>query len=135
MNPAMAPDDQPAAGAVTDGSGIAVPLRILAVLLALVIAFVAGAIIAGASDNTSLPTCHAVNHGQATLPSSGDCFDGSSRRADAGLGFAIASGVAAAAALLFSIMLAATGRRGLLFLILCGASLVFVGLEIAVIHI
>jgi hypothetical protein len=105
------------------------------VLLALVIAFAAGAIIAGAADNTSLPTCHDVNHGEAQPSSSGECFDGSSRRANAGLGFAIAGGVAAAAALILSIILAATGRRGRLFLILCAAAVVLLGLEIAVIHI
>jgi len=131
----LASKDQTTADARSDGAGVSVPLRILAILLALVIAFVAGAIIAGASDNTSLPTCHDVNHGQATLPSSGNCFDGSSRRADAGLGFAIAGGISAAAALVLSIMLAATGRRGRLFLILCAVALVFVGLEIAVIRI
>jgi hypothetical protein len=114
---------------------MAVPLRILAVLLALVIAFAAGAIIAGASDNTSLPTCHDVTHGKAEPSSNGDCFDGSKRRADAGLGFAIAGGVAAAAALVLSIMVAVTGRRGRLFLILCAAALVLIGLEIAVIRI
>jgi hypothetical protein len=114
---------------------MAVPLRILAVLLALVIAFVAGAIIAGASDNTSLPTCHDVTHGKAEPASNGDCFDGSARRADAGLGFAIGGGIFAAAALIVSIIVAATGRRGRLLLILCAASLVFVGLEIAVIHV
>ena len=114
---------------------MAPPLRILAVLLALVIAFAAGAIIAGASDNTSLPTCHDVNHGKAEPSSSGDCFDGSSHRADAGLAFAIAGGVAAAAALMLAIILAATGRRGRLFLILCGAAVVLMGLEIAVVHI
>jgi hypothetical protein len=112
-----------------------VPTRVLAVLLALVIAFVAGAITAGAADNTSMPTCHDVAHGKAEPSSNGDCFDGSKRRADAGLGFAIAGGVAAAAALVLSIVVAATGRRGRLLLILCAASLVFVGLEIAVIHI
>ena len=90
---------------------MAVPLRILAVLLALVIAFAAGAIIAGASDNTSLPTCHDVTHGKAETSSNGDCFDRSKRRADAGLGFAIAGGVAAAAALVLSIMLAATVKK------------------------
>jgi hypothetical protein len=131
----MAPDDQPAAGPGDESSGTAVPLRILAVILALVIAFAASAIIAGASDNTSLPTCRDVNHGKAAPSSNGDCFDGSSRRADAGLGFAIAGGVAAAAALVLSIILAATGRRGLPFLILCGAAVLFIGLEIAVIHI
>jgi hypothetical protein len=114
---------------------MAVPLRILAVLLALVIAFAAGAIIAGAADNTSLPTCHDVAHGEAAPSSNGDCFDGSSRRAKAGLGFAIAGGVVAAAALILSIVLAATGRRGRTFLILCAAAAVLMGLEIAVIHI
>ena len=114
---------------------MAVPLRILAVLLALVIAFVAGAIIAGAADNTSLPTCHDVTHGKAQPSSNGDCFDGSKRRADAGLGFAIAGGIFAAGALIVSIIVAATGRRGRLLLILCAASLVSVGLEIAVIHV
>jgi hypothetical protein len=114
---------------------MAVPLRILAVLLALVIAFAAGAIIAGAADNTSLPTCHDVNHGKAQPSSNGECFDGSSRRADAGLGFAITGGVAAAAALILSIVLAATGRRGRLFLILCGAAVLLMGLEIAVIRV
>jgi len=110
-------------------------MRILAVLLALVIAFVAGLIIAGASDNASLPTCHDVAHGKAQPSSNGDCFDGSTRRADAGLGFAIVGGVAAAAALVLSIVVAATGRRGRLLLILCAVSLVFVGVEIAVIRI
>ena len=114
---------------------MAVPMRILAVLLALVIAFVAGAIIAGASDNTSLPTCHDVAHGTAKPSANGDCFNGSKRRADAGLGFAIAGGIAAAAALLLSVVIAATGRRGRLFLILCATSLVFIGLEIAVLRI
>jgi len=114
---------------------MAVPLRILAVLLALVIAFAAGAIIAGASDNTSLPTCHDVTHGKAEPSSNGDCFDGSKRRADASLGLAIAGGIAAAAALLLSIVLAATGRRGRLFLTLCAAALLLIGLEIAVIRI
>jgi hypothetical protein len=112
-----------------------VPLRILAVLLALVIAFAAGAIIAGAADNTSLPTCHDVTHGKAEPSSNGDCFDGSSRRANAGVAFAIAGGVAAAAALVLSIVIAATGRRGRLFLILSALALIFVGLEIAVIRI
>jgi len=131
----MASEDPTTADPRKDGAGVAVPLRILAILLALVIAFVAGAIIAGASDNTSLPTCYDVNHGKAEPSSNGDCFDGSSRRADAGLGFAIAGGISAAAALVLSIVLAATGRRGRLFLILCAAALVFVGLEIAVIRI
>jgi hypothetical protein len=131
----MAADDQPAEGPGGERRGIAVPLRILAVLLALVIALAAAAIIAGASDNTSLPTCRDVNHGTAAPSSNGDCFDGSSKRADASLGFAIAGGVAAAVALLLSIMLAATGRRGRLFLIMCAAAVVFIGLEIAVIHI
>jgi len=76
-----------------------------------------------------------VNHGTAAASSNGDCFDGSSRRAKAGLGFAIAGGVVAAAALILSIILAATGRRGRIFLILCGAAVLFMGLEIAVIHI
>ena len=113
---------------------MAVPLRILAVILALIIAFAAGAIIAGASDNTSLPTCRDVNHGKAAPSSNGDCFDGSARRAKVGLGFAIAAGVAAAAALILSIVLAATGRRGRIFLILCGAAVLLIGLEIAVIQ-
>ena len=110
-------------------------MRILAVLLALVIAFIAGAVIAGAFDNTSIPTCHDVAHGKAAPSDSGDCFDGSKRRADAGLGIAIAGGVSAAAALLLSIVIAVTGRRGRLFLVLCAASLALIGLEIAVIHI
>ena len=38
-------------------------------------------------------------------------------------------------ALVLSIVLAVTGRRGSLFLILCGAALIFVGLEVAVIRI
>ena len=76
-----------------------------------------------------------MNHGTAAPSSNGDCFDGSGRRAKAGLGFAIAGGVAAAAALILSIILAATGRRGRIFLILCGAAVLFMGLEIAVIHI
>ena len=114
---------------------MAVPLRILAVLLALVIAFAAAAIIAGAGDNTSLPTCHDVNSGKAAPSSNGDCFDGSKRRADAGLGFAIAGGIAAAAALLLSIVVAATGRRGRILLVLCAAALALMGLEIAVIRI
>jgi hypothetical protein len=130
----MAPDDQPAA-APASASRIGTPVRILAVILALVIAFAAGAIIAGANDNTSVPTCHDVNHGNAQASSNGDCFDGSSRRADAGLGLAIAAGVAAAAALLLSIVLAVTGRRGPLFLILCGTAVLFIGLVIAVIQI
>jgi ABC-type nitrate/sulfonate/bicarbonate transport system permease component len=122
--------------APANGNGkIGVPLRIGAVILALAITFFSGAIIAGASDNTSLPTCHDVNHGTAQLPASGDCFKGSTRRADAGLGFAIAGGVAAAVALVLSIIVAATGRRGREFLIACGAALVLTLVEIAVIHI
>jgi hypothetical protein len=124
-----------AKGGANGNGGIAVPLRVGAVILALVIAFFSGAIIAGASDNTSLPTCHDVNHGKATLPSSGNCFKGSTRRADVGLGFAIAGGIAAAAALVLSIMLAATGRRGREFLIACGAAVALTLLEVAVIHI
>ena len=131
----MAAEQQPATEAPDAGGGIPGPLRILAVLLALILAFAAGAFIAGASDNTTLPTCHDVNHGKAAPSSNGDCFDGSSRRADAGLGFAIAAGIAAAAALVLSIVLAVTGRRGRLFLILCGAALIFAGLEVAVIRI
>lgn len=76
-----------------------------------------------------------MNHGKAAPSSNGDCFDGSSRRAKVGLGFAIAGGVAAAVALILSIMLAATGRRGVPFLILCGAAVLLMGLEIAVIQI
>jgi hypothetical protein len=130
----MAPEDQRARDA-SRGSPTGSPLRILAVILALVIAFAAGAIIAGAADNTSIPTCRDVNHGNAEPASSGDCFDGSSRRADAGLGLAIAAGVAAVAALLLSILLAVTGRRGGLFLILCGAAVLLMGVVIAVIQI
>jgi hypothetical protein len=117
-----------------DERRVAVPLRILAVVVAIALAFVAGAIIAGASDNTSIPTCHDVNHGKAKPSSNGDCFQGSTRRADAGLAFAIAGGVSAAAALILSIMLAATGRRGRLYLIACVATLVCIGLVVAVIH-
>jgi len=119
----------------TGNGKITVPLRIGAVILAIVIAFFAAAIVAGASDNTSLPTCHDVNHGKAQPSSSGDCFRGSSKRATAGLVFAIAGGIAAAAALVLSIVLAATGRRGREFLIACGATVVLALLEIAVIHI
>jgi hypothetical protein len=48
--------------------------------------------------------------------------------------FAVAGGISAAAALVLSIVLAATGRRGRLYLIACAATLVLIGLEIAVIH-
>jgi hypothetical protein len=134
----MPPETEPATEVqpptAADDRRVGVPLRIVAVIAALVLAFFAAAIIAGATDNTSLPTCHDVNHGQARPSSNGDCFDGSSRRADAGLVAAIAGGICAAAALVLSVILAATGRRAQLFLILFVASLVFIGLEIAVIH-
>ena len=118
-----------------DSQKTGVPLRILAVVVALVLAALSAAIIAGASDNTSLPTCHDVNHGEAQPSSNGDCFDGSSKRADAGLVFAIAGGVAEAVALVLSIVLAATGRRGQLFMIFAGAGVVLMLLEVAVVHI
>ena len=114
---------------------MAVPLRILAVMLALVVALAAGAIIAGASDNTSLPTCRDVNHGTAAPSANGDCFDGSKHRAEAGLGVSIAAGLAALGALIVSILVAATGRRGVLLLVLCGAAVLLIGLTIAVVHI
>jgi hypothetical protein len=110
------------------------PIRILAVIVALLLAATCGALIAGASDNTSLPTCHQVSHGEAKLGSNGDCFDGSSRRADAGLALMIASGLAIAAALVLSIMFAVTGRRGRLFLILTGVAIVLAVLALVVIH-
>jgi hypothetical protein len=121
---------------VSDSSKVGVPLRVGAVILALVLALVCAGIIAGAHDNTSLPTCHDVSHGKAKLPSSGDCFDGSSTRANAGMVFAIGAGIATAAALVLSIMLAATGlpSRGRLFLISVGVAVALIGLEIAVIH-
>ena len=114
---------------------IGVPLRILAVVLALMLAFFAGAIIAGASDNVSLPTCHDVSHGTAKPSANGDCFDGSSTRATTGMVAAILAGIAAAGAVIASIMLAATGRWGQLLMIVAGAAVVFILLEIAVIHI
>jgi len=131
----MAPEQQPAADGGEDDARTAVPGRILAVFLALVICLAAGLIIAGAADNTSLPTCRDVSHGSAPPSSNRECFDGSERRANAGLGFAIAAGVAAAAALLLSIVLAATGRRGRLFLVLAGAAVLLIGAVIAVIQI
>ena len=135
MNNAMAPAEQPVTAAGSEDSRLPMPVRILAVLLALVIAFAAGAVIAGAADNTSLPTCHEVNRGSAAPSSNGECFDGSARRAKAGLGFAIAAGVAAAVALVLSIVLAATGRRWRPFLVLCGAAVVLIGAVIAVVQI
>jgi hypothetical protein len=131
----MAPEEQPVATPGGDEGPISVPFRVLAILLALVIAFAAGATIAGAADNTGLPTCHEVNRGDAAPSSNGECFDGSSRRAKAGLGVAIAAGITAAAALLLSIVVAATGRRGRVFLSLCGATVVLIGAVIAVIQI
>jgi hypothetical protein len=111
------------------------PVRILAVVVTLLLAATCGAFIAGASDNTTLPTCHDVNRGQAKAASNGDCFDGSTKRADAGLALAIGSGLAMAAALVLSIMFAVTGRRGRLVLILIGVAIVLALLEILVIHI
>jgi hypothetical protein len=110
-------------------------LRILAVVVALLLAATCGAFISGAANNTSLPTCHDVTHGKAKATSNGDCFDGSTKRADAGLALAIGSGLAMAAALALSIMFALTGRRGRLILILVGAALVLALLEVLVIHI
>jgi hypothetical protein len=114
---------------------ISTPLRVGAVILALVIGFFSTAIIAGAHDNVDLPTCHDVSHGKAKPSDNGDCFKGSERRANAGFAVAIAGGVAAAAAIILSIVLAATGRQGRLFLIAGGAAVAGMLLAIAVIHI
>jgi hypothetical protein len=104
------------------------------VLVALIVAFFAAAFIAGAAENTSLPTCHDVNRGEAAPDPSGDCFDGSETRAIGALVLAILGGIGAVAGLVLSVMLAAGGRHGRLFLIACGAAVVCLLLAIAVIN-
>jgi hypothetical protein len=105
-----APDDTPA------GEKAGVLMRVLAVLLALVVAFGAAVMIIAATEVNDTPTADEVTSGEEQLPSDGEVFDGSEGKRTAVVALFYASGAVAAIAFLLGLAFAITGRRGRWFI-------------------
>jgi hypothetical protein len=86
--------------------------RALAVLVALVLAFVCAVMIAAMVDIGGTPTCHDVSTGAAARPGDGQCFSGSSFQRTITLALGYPSGVLAGVAAALAVAFAITGRRG-----------------------
>jgi hypothetical protein len=119
--PPATPDDKAGAG-----------WRVLAVILALALAFACAVMVVAMSDIGSTPTCEDVLSGDAALPSDNECFDGSSTKKTISLVLGWPSGVIAGIAALLALMFAFTGRRGRLVLQLTAAAVVLGGLSILI---
>ncbi|HLM30153.1 MAG TPA: hypothetical protein VK326_00655 [Solirubrobacterales bacterium] len=106
--------------------------RVLAVILALALAFACAVMVVAMVDIGDTPTCDDVLSGEAAVPSDGECFDGSSTQKTItlilGWPSAVLAGIAALVALFFTF----TGRQGRLVLQLTGAAIVLGALSILI---
>jgi hypothetical protein len=101
--------------------------RILAVLLALVLAFAAAVMIVAMVDIGGTPRCDDPEAlAEAVAEGEDECFDGSSAQKTISLVLGWPSGILAAIAALVALFFAFTGRSGRLVLQLTGAA-VFLG--------
>ncbi len=96
----------------------------LAVVLALALAFACAVLVAAMADIGSTPTCDSVLSGEEPVPSDGECFDGSSGQKTASLVFGWPSAVLAGIGAVVALFFAATGRSGRLLLQLTAAAIV-----------
>src|SRR5829696_7513850 len=106
--------------------------RVLAVILALALAFACAVMVIAMADIGDTPTCDDVLSGEAALPSDNECFDGSSGQKTASLVLGWPSGVLAGVAALFALYFAATGRRGRTLLQLVGVAILLGALSIGI---
>jgi hypothetical protein len=132
-DPARTPPPPPPTTTTTADDGKAgAGWRVLAVVLALALAFACAVMIVAMSDISDTATCDDVRAGIALPNEDGECFDGSSGKKTASLVLGWPSGVLAGIAALFALYFAATGRRGRLLLQLTGAAIALGALSILV---
>jgi hypothetical protein len=89
--------------------------RVAIALIALALAVVAVPVTGAASEISDEPTCKDVNAGVATLADGEDCFNGSSARRAAVVGFLAAAVVAALGTALTGAVAAIRDSAGILF--------------------
>jgi hypothetical protein len=107
--------------------------RVLAVVLALALAFACAVMIAAMVDIGGTPRCDDPEGvAQALLEGENECFDGSSAQKVATLVLGWPSGILAGIAALVALYFAATGRRGRLLLQLTGAAIALGVLSIVI---
>ena len=107
-------------------------LRILAVLLALVLAFGAAVMIIAATEVNDTPTTDEVTSGEEPLPSDGEVFDGSEGKRSAVVALFYASGAVAALAFLLGLAFTITGRRGRWFLYAAILAILLAGIALVI---
>lgn len=110
------------------GAGV----RILALLFALVLAFLAAVMILVAVDINDTPTCDDLISGVVEIPEDRECFDGSSTAKTVSVGLAWASGFIGVLAALAGLWFTITGRRGRLLVSLAVSAIVLGILSILV---
>lgn len=106
--------------------------RILAVVLALALAFAAAVMILVATDIADTATCEDVRAGKALPNEDNECYDGSSTAKTIQVVLAWPSGILAGLAALVALYFAATGRRSRLLLQLTAAAIALGALSIAI---
>jgi len=106
--------------------------RVLAVILALALAFACAVMVVAMVDIGDTPTCDDVLSGEAAVPSDGECFDGSSTQKTISLILGWPSAVLAGIAALMALFFTFTGRQGRLVLQLTGAAIVLGALSILI---
>jgi hypothetical protein len=105
-------------------------MRVLAGVLALILAFGAAVMIVVGLDVNDLASCEDP---QAVIESGElECFDGSEGIKPVVVGLAIASGILGALAALLGLALAVTGRRGRLFAQVAIAAVVLAALALII---
>ena len=108
-------------------------MRVLAVLIALVLAFGAAVMILVAIDIGDTATCEEFpTLSLAEQLADNECFDGSSTQKAISVVLAWASGIVGALAVLAALLFAFTGTRGGLLARLAGAAVVLATLSIAI---
>jgi hypothetical protein len=106
--------------------------RVLAVILALALAFACAVMVVAMVDIGDTPSCDDVLSGEAAVPADGECFDGSSTQKTISLILGWPSAVLAGIAALVALFFTFTGRQGRLVLQLTGAAIVLGALSILI---
>jgi hypothetical protein len=107
--------------------------RVLAVVLALALAFACAVMVIAMADIGGTPRCDDPEGiAQAVAEGETECFDGSSAQKAATLILGWPSGILAGIAAVMALFFAATGRQGRLLLQLTGASIVLGVLSILI---
>ena len=106
--------------------------RVLAVALALIVAFGAAVMIVAMNDIRTTPTCADVRSGKAAVPGDRKCFDGSGTKKSIVLGLGWTGGVLGALAALGAVGFAIVGRRGWLLVAAIGAAVALSALSILI---